>query len=72
MYEARMRITVDLLLLEANLRAKESEKKAYAYVVGLGLGVWQHLPEQATYYIDTFRHAIQQLSLPNISTLEFA
>lgn len=71
MYQARMRITIDTLLLEANLRASEVGKIAYTYVVGLGLGVWQHLPEQATYYVDAFADALDQLSLPNISILEF-
>ena len=72
MYKARMRITIDVLLLEANARASEAKKTAYTYVVGLGLGVWQRQPEQAMYYIDTFVPALEELSLPWISTLEFA
>ena len=71
-YMARMRITIDMLLLEANDRAKEAGQKAYTYVVGLGLGVWQHHDDQPYYYIDTFTKALTELSLPNISTLEFA
>lgn len=72
MYARRMRITVDLLLLEANDRAKDAGQKAYTYVVGLGLGVWQYHDDQAELYIDTFTAALSSLSLPHISTLEFA
>jgi hypothetical protein len=71
-YKARMRITIDTLLLEANARAHEQEKKAHTYIVGLGLGVWQHTPTQATLYISAFTTALLRLSLPHISTLEFA
>lgn len=72
MYKARMRITIDILLLEANDRAKEANKEAHTYVVGLGLGVWEVDPKQATYYVDTFTQALEELSLPHIAVLEFA
>ncbi|KAF1842197.1 uncharacterized protein K460DRAFT_370184 [Cucurbitaria berberidis CBS 394.84] len=72
MYMGRMRITVDMLLLEANDRAKQANQKAFTYVVGLGLGVWEHHSDQASLYIDTFTSAIGSLSLPHISTLNFA
>lgn len=72
MYEARIRITIDTLLLEANARASDVGKTAYTYVVGLGLGVWQYVPNQGEYYIEAFARAVSELSLPNISTLEFA
>ena len=72
MYRARMRITIDILLLEANSRAKEAGKTAYTYVVGLGLGVGQRAPEQSTYYVEAFTSALQDLTLPHISTIEFA
>ena len=72
MYQARMRITIDILLLEANERAGDAGKTAYTYVVGLGLGVWQHVAGQSTYYIDAFTSALYDLELPHISTIEFA
>lgn len=72
MYMARMRITIDILLLEANDRAKEAGQRAYTYIVGLGLGVWQYSHTQPTLYIDTFTAALSYLPLPNVSTLEFA
>ena len=71
-YMARIRITAEMFLLEANERAKERDQKAHAYVVGLGLGVWQIDENQPSYYIDTFAAALDSLSLPHISTLEFA
>ncbi|KAI7360663.1 hypothetical protein KC354_g8679 [Hortaea werneckii] len=74
MYKARMSITAETLLLEADLRAQEtgSGRKARVYVVGLGLGVWQHHPKQAEWYIDTFASLLVALDLRNIGTVEFA
>ncbi|KAK3117993.1 hypothetical protein LTR53_000145 [Teratosphaeriaceae sp. CCFEE 6253] len=71
-YKARMRITIDVLLLETNARARAAGKKAWAYVVGLGLGVWQADKAQEGHYIDAFVEALDELSLPHIGTLEFA
>jgi hypothetical protein len=72
MYMSRIRITAEMFLLEANDRARETNQKAYAYVVGLGLGVWQHDRDQPSLYVDTFALALASLTLPNISTLELA
>lgn len=72
MYTRRMRITIDMLLLEANDRAREGDQTAYTYVVGLGLGVWQYHQDQPTLYVDAFASALNALALPHISTLEFA
>lgn len=74
MYKARMSITAEILLLEANLRAQEagSGHKARVYVVGLGLGVWQHHPKQAEWYIDAFAYLLENLDLSHIGTVEFA
>ncbi|KAK5123830.1 hypothetical protein LTR85_002466 [Meristemomyces frigidus] len=72
MYKARMRITIDILLLEADARAEEVGRKAYTYVVGLGLGVWQYNAQQPEYYIDAFTSAVLELHLPHIGTIDFA
>ncbi|KAF1942773.1 hypothetical protein EJ02DRAFT_454065 [Clathrospora elynae] len=72
MYKGRMRITIELLLLEANNRAQDQGNTAYTYIVGLGLGVWKIHSRQAELYIDTFTSALLSLSLRKISTLEFA
>ena len=71
MYKARMRITVDMLLMEANERAREADKTAYVHVVGLGLGVWQKVPQQPTSYVETFTLAFSELRLDHIITLLF-
>ncbi|GAB7362873.1 hypothetical protein MBLNU230_g3175t1 [Neophaeotheca triangularis] len=72
MYKARMRITIDILLMEADRRAAGDGRQAYTYVVGLGLGVWQRSAQQPQYYIEAFTQALEELSLPRIGTLEFA
>ena len=40
-YKARMRVTIEPFLMDANQRAKEERKQAYVVAVGLGLGVWR-------------------------------
>lgn len=76
MYTARMRITVDMLLWEANARAGEAGSLAYTYVVGLGLGVWKYDACQPVLYVDAFTSALETWPdaspLRHISTLEFA
>ncbi|KAJ4350330.1 uncharacterized protein N0V89_008951 [Didymosphaeria variabile] len=71
-YVARIRITADMLLLEANDRAMAAGKTSYVYVVGLGLGVWQHAQNQATHYLAAFTASLRELSIANVSTVEFA
>ncbi|KAI8956440.1 hypothetical protein F5Y11DRAFT_211050 [Daldinia sp. FL1419] len=73
-YFARMRITSDILLLEANERAKAVGRKAYVYIVGLGLGVWARDQMQPSLYIDAFKSTLITLKkkLKNIGTLDFA
>ncbi|KAI1373956.1 hypothetical protein F4677DRAFT_427750 [Hypoxylon crocopeplum] len=73
-YMARMRITIDMLLLEANARARHADRRAYVYVVGLGLGVWAHNMYQPCYYVQTFCNALVELrgTIGNIGTIEFA
>ena len=72
MYKARTRITADIFLLEANARAAAAGKKAWAYVVGLGLGVWQYYQQQREWYVEVFAEAIAELNLEHVSTVEFA
>lgn len=71
-YKARIRVTADILLLEADERAKDAGKTAYVYVVGLGLGVWQFSQSQVKHYLAAFSDALETLSLPHVSTVEFA
>lgn len=71
LYAGRMRITVEMVLQEANARAKVSQQTAYTYVIGLGLGVWEYSQEQAGIYINTFAEALSSFKFPHISTIEF-
>lgn len=72
MYKARCRVTAEMFLLEANARAKEAGTKAWAYVVGLGLGVWQYYHQQREWYVSIFAEVIAELQLESIGTVEFA
>ncbi|KAH8888966.1 hypothetical protein GQ53DRAFT_690696 [Thozetella sp. PMI_491] len=75
MYKARMRTTVDILLIEANSRGQDAGQKAYIHVSGLGLGVWQIHAEQATYYVETFAEALNNLRrfrIKNLGTIDFS
>ena len=75
-YKARIRVTAEVLLLEANCRAQTSGKHAYLYVVGLGLGVWAINKDQPRLYIEAFIEAINRLGadrdLSFVDTIEFA
>lgn len=73
-YQARMRLTAEVLLFEANRRAEMAGKKAYVYIVGLGLGVWQRSPDQARLYVEVFEQVIREQgsALAEVKTLEFA
>jgi hypothetical protein len=72
MYKARCRVTAEMFLLEANARAADAGQKAWAYVVGLGLGVWQHTSEQRELYVSAWGEALDALGLAHVGTVEFA
>ncbi|RWA11815.1 hypothetical protein EKO27_g3273 [Xylaria grammica] len=76
MYKARIRVTADILFLEASRRAKAVGKKAYVYVVGLGLGVWAwgQPGYQSQFYVQAFIESLEELgdSLSHIGVVEFA
>ena len=71
-YKARMRITVDTLLIEAEMRGMEAQRKVHLYVVGLGLGVWRVHPDQPRWYVEVFTQALPALRIKHIEVLEFA
>ncbi|KAI1273221.1 hypothetical protein F5Y07DRAFT_260857 [Xylaria sp. FL0933] len=75
-YKARIRVSADVLFLEASRRAKAAGMKAYVYVVGLGLGVWgwQGSVNQSLLYVEAFVESLHQLGdgLSHIATVEFA
>lgn len=73
-YQARIRLSAEILLFEANRRAGIAGKKAYVYIVGLGLGVWQINSNQARLYVEAFEQVIREkgAELTELKTLEFA
>ncbi|XP_022921142.2 uncharacterized protein [Onthophagus taurus] len=55
-YSKRISLTVDTFLIEANTRAKQSNKFAYVHLVGIGLGVWM----KSTHQLDVFTRTVSQ------------
>ncbi|KAF2836988.1 hypothetical protein M501DRAFT_958916 [Patellaria atrata CBS 101060] len=72
MYKARMRISIDTLLLEADDRAAEVSKKAYIHATGLGLGVWKYHENQLEWFVEAYIEALRNLSLKHVNVLEMA
>ncbi|XP_044260793.1 uncharacterized protein LOC123008834 [Tribolium madens] len=72
MYERRLILSIDTLLIEANSRAKILNKMAYVHVVGLGLGVWKIYAQQDEIFIKTFIRRLEILTLDHISDVCFS
>ncbi|KAI0016376.1 hypothetical protein F4780DRAFT_682815 [Xylariomycetidae sp. FL0641] len=66
LYRARMRVTFDVLLLEAAGRAREAGRRARVYVVGFGLGVWRVRSEQTAWFLEAFAASLQELGAPQL------
>ncbi|KAJ8931999.1 hypothetical protein NQ314_015045 [Rhamnusium bicolor] len=61
-YERRLSLSIDTLLIEANERAKTAGVMAFVHVVGFGLGVWKIAQHQEKIFMDTFARRIEFLS----------
>ncbi|KAI1455977.1 hypothetical protein F4805DRAFT_253657 [Annulohypoxylon moriforme] len=74
MYRARVSMTLEILLLEANERAKEAGQKAFVHVVGLGLGVWRYDTRQNDFYVIALGETLKTLKgkLGHIGTIYLA
>lgn len=59
MYEKRIALSIDTLLIEGNHRAKMLGKQAFIHVVGLGLGVWKIWEGQNQVFMDTFAKRLE-------------
>ena len=66
-----MRLTVAAFLEEANSRAREANKSAYVFVVGLGLGVWGVHKSQAALQLKVYEAVLMSTSFPHISDVYF-
>ncbi|TKX20206.1 hypothetical protein C1H76_7595 [Elsinoe australis] len=71
-YKARIRVTIETLLMEAEIRGAEAQKKVYVHVVGLGLGVWAVRTEQSRWYVEVFSQCLAEMKTSWIGLLEFA
>ncbi len=71
-YKKRMRLVIEPFLLDANERGKQQNKKVYVHAVGLGLGVWQIIPQQAKLMLDVYADIIQQRNLSHIADIDFS
>jgi len=72
--EKRYIISIDTLLIEAEARAANANKKAYIHVVGIGLGVWKCWDGQENIFLSTFTKRIKKLlpNLKHISVIHFS
>jgi len=68
-YTQRIRMVADMLLAEANDRARREGKTAFVHVVGLGLGVWQISPKQKPIFAGIFLDALVDLKPDHVSDL---
>lgn len=69
-YKARCRVAFDVLLLEAEARARAAGKEAWVHVVGLGLGVWRKHVVQNRWYVEAFAESLRELDLQHVDTVE--
>ncbi|KAJ8955899.1 hypothetical protein NQ318_005447 [Aromia moschata] len=74
LYEKRLSLSIDTLLIEANARAEAGNQMAFVYVVGIGLGVWKRSGHQDALFMETFAKRINFLSstLTNIADICFS
>ena len=70
LYKKRIGITLETFLLEAEARGREAGRYVHAFLVGLGLGVWQIDPGQKSAYIETLISTIQSLKTSFLEVVE--
>lgn len=73
-YSARLTVSFETLLFEAQSRAISVGKKAYIHVIGIGLGVWSLSSKQEHVFLETFSCCLKRLAnrLTHISDLNFS
>ena len=70
-YLKRCQVLAETFLLDANDRARLSKKRAYCCVVGLGLGAWSIDMRQKKYFLEAYKHVLENLDLRHIDTVHF-
>lgn len=70
----RYSLLFDVLLLEAQKRAKDLNKLAYIHIVGAGLGCWKVAEQQTEIFLESFYQRTKYLleHLNNIAVLHFS
>ncbi|KAH8235818.1 hypothetical protein KR032_008149 [Drosophila birchii] len=70
----RYAIGFDMLLLEAQARARLAKKSAYVHVVGFGLGVWKVAAQQERIFLETFEQRMRTLGkrLSHVGIVHFS
>jgi hypothetical protein len=71
-YKERMKLVIEPFLRDAQARALKANKKVYLHMVGLGLGVWQKIPQQAPLMLEVFADLITSLDLSKIADINFS
>jgi len=71
-YKERIRLVVEPFLLDAHARGVQQGKKVYVHTVGLGLGVWQKHPAQASLMVQVYAETIKKYNLSQISDIDFS
>lgn len=72
-YKARIRLTIETLLLESDDRAAQEGQTAYVHLIGLGLGVWAwDRARQGCWYVEIITEILREMHLKHVSTLEIA
>jgi hypothetical protein len=62
LYKKRIEVGLEMFLLEADARGREAGKPVHAFVVGLGLGVWQMESRQKPAYIEALISILERSS----------
>ena len=70
LYKQRIGLTLETFLFECEGRGRDVEKKVHAFVVGLGLGVWQYSGQQSTAYLEALIAIIERISWSYVEIVE--
>lgn len=70
-YKNYLRMVIEPYLREANVRAKNEDKKAFCHVVAIGLGVWKLFDQQEQYMLEVYKDILNNVDLPHIEEIHF-
>jgi len=73
MFRARMRVSLELFLFDADRRAAECQKSAFCHIVGLGTGVWSFKKSvQDRIISEVTKEIIESTTLSHIACVYFS